>query len=112
ELVYAVGSATGEAARLAGWRNLRTGTGWAVDLAAMIAADSESGRLSTTPERPLVYVAGETRKPYLEAGLATAGIAFRTIVGYRMDEISYSTDFFSKPEMAEPVEAILLYSAE
>lgn len=112
EPAYVVGSATAEAAQAAGWRDTRTGAGRASDLARLIIADAARGAISPSPDRPLVYVAGEVRKPDLEAGLAAAEVAFRTVIGYRMIDISYSTDFFSADKMARGVDAILLYSAE
>lgn len=112
EACYAVGQTTGRAARNAGWRDIRTGAGRAADLADLVVADVAEGRLATAPDRPLVYVAGATRRPDLEARLSDAGIALRTVVGYHMDELSYSTDFFQRPEIAAPVDAVLVHSAE
>lgn len=112
EPVYVVGAATAEAARAAGWRDTRTGAGRAADLARLIIEDTARGAVSPSPDRPLVYVAGKTRKPDLEDTLTRTGIAFRTVIGYRMDVVSYSTDFFSSDIMARPIDAILVYSAE
>lgn len=112
EPAYAVGAATAGAAMAAGWRDVRTGAGRAADLAGLIVADAARGAVAPSPGNPLVYVAGRTRRPDLEAGLTAAGIAFRTVIGYRMDEISYSTDFFSNDKMARGIDAVLVYSAE
>ena len=112
EPAYVVGEATAEAAHAAGWRDIRTGAGRGADLARLIIEDAARGAVLPSAQRPLIYVAAQTRKPDLEAGLTAAGIAFRTAIGYRMEEISYSTDFFSGDKMTGGIDAILVYSAE
>ena len=108
--VYTVGGATAHAARIVGFRNVRQGQGSGRELAGEIAADVSAGRLSVTFEAPLLYLAAEDRRPDLEDGLAKAHIPVRAEAVYRMEEISYSTDFILSHKMKPPSEAVLLYS--
>jgi uroporphyrinogen-III synthase len=63
---FAVGQRTAEAARQAGWRNVRPGPGDAGGLAGEVAALLPAGAR-------LLYLAGTPRKPVLESALVGQG---------------------------------------
>ena len=98
------------AARTAGYGDVRAGEGNGRDLAGLIAADIADGRLSVSREVPILYLAAEERRPDLEAALAKAAVPTDTVPMYRMEEISYSTDFILSHKMKPPSDAVLLYS--
>lgn len=64
--VFAVGARTAAAARAAGFRDVRVGTGDASDLADLL-------RLTLPRPARLLYLAGRDRKPALETALTAAG---------------------------------------
>lgn len=109
--LYAVGTATGEAATQAGFSAVHPGSADAAALASKIVADYRAGRLSVTQSRPLVYLAGATRKKDFEAGLAAASVPFETVEIYEIEKISHSTDFLTDTFVNESVDAVLFYSA-
>ena len=80
--VFAVGSRTAGAARAAGFRDTRVGTGDASGLADLL-------RLTLPRPARLLYLAGRDRKASLEEALAAAGYGVATVEAY----------------VAEPVEA-------
>lgn len=108
---YAVGTATGEAAKQAGFRAVHSGSADAAALASKIVADYRAGRLSVTRSRPLVYLAGATRKQAFEEGLAAASVPFETMEIYEIEEISHSTDYLVNAFGNESVDVVLFYSA-
>jgi uroporphyrinogen-III synthase len=108
--VYTVGGATAHAARITGFSDVRPGEGNGRYLAGLIAADVSAGRLSVTSEASLLYLAAEDRRPDLEDALAQADIPVKAVAVYRMEEISYSTDFILSHKMKPPSDAVLLYS--
>ena len=78
---YAVGRRTADAARAAGFRDVRMSEGGAESLAALVAL---------TLQRPasLLYLAGHDRKPTIETALADAGYAIVTHVAYEARAVS------------------------
>jgi uroporphyrinogen-III synthase len=74
--VFAVGARSAEAAREAGFTDVRAADGDARDLVRLVAARSEAGA-------PLLYLAGEDRAADLSGELKKAGIAVTTVVAYR-----------------------------
>lgn len=108
--LYAVGERTGQAARDAGFPDVRIGGGDGALLAETIQQDIASGVLAVSMEAPLLYAAGRTRHSRFEVALAAGKTPFRPVELYDIVELSYSTDFEKKvfPE-DEPV-AVLLYS--
>lgn len=113
--VYAVGPATAEAARNAGFSKVYEGAGSARDLAARVTGDgietgvvagAEIGRLM----RPL-YLAGQPRRAVIEEALDAARMRHTVLECYRMDEISYATDYFKTRVLTLPIDAVLFYSA-
>lgn len=108
--VYTVGGATAHAARTAGFAEIRQGEGNGRDLARLIVADIVAGRLSPTARSPVIYLSAEDRRSDLEAELSAASVPLETAVVYRMEKISYSTDFILSHKMTPSPGAILLYS--
>ncbi|TWF50249.1 uroporphyrinogen-III synthase [Neorhizobium alkalisoli] len=104
EKVYAVGEATAQAARQAGFADIRTGPGTGAGLAEMIAA--EKSHLA----KPLLYLAGDPRSPELEDALERAGIAIMTALIYRMVPIDYGIDTVGKILLSPQADAVMLYS--
>jgi len=78
--VFAVGSATAEAARRVGFATVEDAEGDAVALAALLA-----GRLDPATGAVL-HLAGDVVAPGLDRGLAAAGIALRRVQSYRVRE--------------------------
>lgn len=74
--VLAVGGATGEALRAAGFADVRAGPGRASDLAALAAA------LPRRAGEAFLYAAGRVRLPDLEAGFAGADLPLRVAEVY------------------------------
>lgn len=108
--VYTVGGATAHAARGFGYTDIRAGTAGGRELAEMIAADVASGELALPEGREILYLAAQDRRPELEQGLSAASIPVTAAVVYRMDKISYSTDFIISAKMSSVPDAVLLYS--
>jgi len=108
--LYAVGVATGEAARSAGFADVRIGAGDGEALAARLIADAAGGRIALSGDALLLYVAGRVRRSRFGDLLQSAKMPFNTVEIYDTEEISYSTDFLSRCfSMDRPV-AVLLYS--
>ena len=103
--LWAVGDATAEAAKAAGMADVRAGPGDAAGLAQALTAYLDPA------DGPLLYLAGRTRKPDLEAALQAAGFAVDTVPVY--DAVPAAT---LSPEALAAlgrgrVDAVLLYSA-
>ena len=96
--LYAVGERTAEAARRAGFAEVRIGSGDAAALSARI-------RRECVPGAQILFLAGSPRKPELEATLTEAGIRVLTLVTYR----SLSTDV-ACPDTLADIDAVLHYS--
>jgi uroporphyrinogen-III synthase len=102
--IYAVGEATGEAARALGFTDIRCGDGTGHDLVERIAKDASGEKFN------LLYLAGNPRSPDLEDGLRARGIACTTIEIYRMVEVIHQTEII-EPLLTRPAaDAVLLYS--
>lgn len=115
--IYAVGPATAQAGRAAGFAHVREGGGTAQALAmALIDArmptrvEDEPGAAQPRPEK-LVYLAGAPRTPVIEAALDAAGFPVTVLECYKMSEISYSTDILKSDILSPAPDAVLLYSA-
>ena len=74
--VLAVGEATAEALRAAGFVDVRAGPGRAGDLTGLAAM------LSRRVDEAFLYAAGRVRLPDLEAGFAEAGLPLRVAEAY------------------------------
>ena len=98
--LFAVGEATAQAARDAGFRDVVAGPGTGAELAELIAG--EAGEF----ESPLLYLAGRPRSQGFEQGLAEHGVGIRIIECYEMRPIAY-------PQPVDiAADAVLLYSRE
>jgi uroporphyrinogen-III synthase len=75
--LYTVGPRSADAARAAGFADVRSADGDALDLVALVA-----GRLAGSAA-PLLYLAGEDRTVDLTEELGRHGLAVRTVVVYR-----------------------------
>ncbi|SOE16890.1 uroporphyrinogen-III synthase [Hoeflea halophila] len=115
--VYAVGTATAQAARDAGFAHVVEGGGTAEALLqtliahhAPVSNGGKTGRSFVTG-KPLVYLAGVPRTTAIEVGLSTHRIRHSVVECYRMTKISYSTDIV-KADFFSPVpDGVLFYSA-
>jgi uroporphyrinogen-III synthase len=106
--LWAVGRATAEAARVAGFTTVREGPGDGAGLAQAIGADVDG-----SGGEPMIYLAGHVRSPQLEAGLERAGVAFSTVEVYDSEPIDYPPDLLRALfSGADAAGAVLLYSRE
>lgn len=101
--VFAVGNKTAEAARKAGFHDMRSANGGGHELAVLIRDQTLKGTLC--------YFAGEPRSPSFEDSLNEYGVSFETRICYRMVPVAYSPEELTKI-FANPVDAVLLYSRE
>lgn len=104
--VFCVGPATAKAAAKAGFTDVDAAAGTGLSLAARIA-----DAFPAAPETPLLYLAGEPRSPDLEEKLAETGFPVATVVCYRMQDAP-DGDRDVPALLAEPPDAVLLYSRE
>jgi uroporphyrinogen-III synthase len=79
--VYVVGERTAEAARKAGFRSIIAGPGDAAGLTGLLLRDLK-------PRSHILYLAGEPRKPALEARLAEANHAVHILLVYRAEPVA------------------------
>ncbi|WP_157928902.1 uroporphyrinogen-III synthase [Pararhizobium haloflavum] len=102
-VIWAVGKATADQARNAGFRNVMDGPGDGAGLSAMLVArrDQSNG--------PLTYLAGRVRSPVFERALMAAGVNFRTIDVYDTIDIDYGPDEIDALRSGR-IDAVLLYS--
>jgi uroporphyrinogen-III synthase len=105
--VFAVGNRTAEAARTAGFHDLRVGPGRGDGLAAIVAA-----AVAKSASAPLLYCAGDPRAPEFEAQLDTAGVRYETVVCYHMEAVAYRSDELDRVFSADCPPVVLLYSRE
>ncbi|MDL2406270.1 uroporphyrinogen-III synthase [Rhizobium calliandrae] len=106
--VFAVGTATAQAAREIGFEVV-VGVGGSdgARLADLIVGHSPEFRKS-----PLLYLTGSPRAPGFEAQLKNFGIAFRTVECYRMKEVIPDDGMLTSVLAEIPADAILFYSRE
>ena len=115
--VHAVGPATAQAAREAGFLDVVQSGGTAQALSQELAAakagllaGSSAANPSVSP-KALVYLAGVPRTPVIEAALQDRTLDLTVVECYRMNEISYSTDILKSDILSPAPDVILLYSA-
>ncbi len=115
--IHAVGPATAQAARAAGFVDVREGGGTAKALSQTLTAARMHPHRGTDPVgqdiRPgaLVYLAGLPRTPLIETALEAEKIDFSVIECYKMTGISYSTDILKSDIFSPKPDVVLLYSA-
>lgn len=103
--IHVVGERTGEAAREAGFTDIRIGGGDAAALARHIIAESRAGAR-------LLYLAGEPHRPELEADLAAAGMRVTPLLRYRMIAGGTLPDLARAALVAGALDAVLHFSGE
>lgn len=115
--VHAVGPATAQAARDAGFLHVEEAGGTAQALSESLAAlqGQENWQKNTdgteAAARSPVYLAGVPRTPVLETALEAQNTPLQVVECYKMDEISYSTDIIKAKFLSPPLDVVLLYSA-
>ena len=107
--VFAVGPATAEAMRKAGFSTVLAAGGDGESLAALIAAYRRENGM---PADPILYLAGNPRAPGFETRLGQAGIPFRTVEAYRMVPIVAPKAAIETALLHPVPDAVLLYSRE
>ena len=108
---YAVGRRTGDAARQAGFTDVRVADGEGVALAGMIGDDVAAGKLFARRESPLLYLAGRPRASDFEKGLADASVPFSVMECYVARPVAYDADVLART-FARPIDCVLFYSRE
>ncbi len=105
--------ATAEAAREAGFGDIREGQGTAKALAGAVIKQLASGGGAEPAQesRRLVYLAGTPRTTIIEDAFSGAGHPLVVPDCYEMRKISYSTDFLNGAILSPSPDAVLLYSA-
>lgn len=106
QTLYAVGETSAKAAKDAGFRNIRSGSGTGAALAQLIVG------YASDLDTPLLYLAGKPRSPKFEDGLHTKGVPFVTAEVYEMTPITYDKVFIRGLLLDPPADAVLLYSRE
>jgi uroporphyrinogen-III synthase len=115
--VHAVGAATAQAARDAGFEHVHEAGGTAQALAQDLTGDQvgslTGSRGSNRSDRRarLVYLAGVPRTPLIEVALKAHDTDLTVVECYKMSEISYSTDILKSDILSPVPDVILLYSA-
>ncbi len=99
---FAVGRRTAEAARAAGFRDLRSADGDKADLVALVRAEYQAQR------GPLLYLAGQDRAGELD--LAAQGVAVVTAVIYRAVAAERFPDSVAAALASGEVEGVLHFS--
>ncbi|RWX75144.1 uroporphyrinogen-III synthase [Neorhizobium lilium] len=102
--VFAVGTATAQAAEELGFTDIRTGPGGGRGLADLIAAQAGS--------RPVLYLAGNPRSPHFEAACSEKHVPLHVAEIYRMLPIAYDLAEIGARLDDREADAVLLYSAE
>ncbi len=102
--LFAVGPATGEAARQAGFSRVVEGPAAAADLVAVIAAAARPG------DGPLLHVSGDTLAFDMEGALAGRGFELRRAILYRMRPASALPPAVADAIRAGTVHGVLLVS--
>jgi uroporphyrinogen-III synthase len=102
---YAVGSRTADAARRAGFGDVRAAAGDGAALAAMIASAEPDGAT-------VLYLCGRVRSPEFERALAQAGLGVHSVEVYDTAFIEPGRAAMSLGSELPPIDAVLLYSPE
>jgi uroporphyrinogen-III synthase len=102
---YTVGARTADAARRAGFADVRAAGGNGAALAAMIAATGPRGA-------KILYICGRVRRPEFEDALAQAGMKVHPAEVYDTRFPEPARAAMSLQAVGRPIEAVLLYSPE
>jgi uroporphyrinogen-III synthase len=103
--VFAVGEATAEAARRAGFRDVRSAGGDSAGLATLVATELDPAAGT------VLYPSAEDRRPELETGLRAAGFRVHAAVAYRMRPATTLAAPVSSALRDRALDGVLLYSA-
>lgn len=103
--VYAVGKATAEKARKAGFTTIHVSEGSGADLADLVA-----GRFDSVSSDAVLYLAGMPRAAGFETRLRELDIPFHVIECYHMAEIEHESGFLPRLFGERRPQAVLLYS--
>ena len=101
--LFAVGETTEKAARQAGFSEIATAAGTAVDLAALIAGALPAGAR-------VLHLAGRDRTAGFEEELTRLGYAVEIVETYRAEEISHEAGFISARLLAAPLWGAVVFS--
>lgn len=101
--LYAVGAATAEAARQAGFRDIATAAGTAADLAGLIGRE-------LAPGARLLHLAGRDRTAGFEDDLVARGFAVEIVETYRAEELFPETELIRRLPGATPLWGALAFS--
>jgi uroporphyrinogen-III synthase len=104
--LFAVGTATANAATAAGFRTVHAGSGGGEELAALVALSG------IAPEMPLLYLAGTPRATGFEDRLVAHGQAHRVADVYEMAAVPYAAGDLADKLLWPAADAVLLYSRE
>ncbi|MBO9125993.1 MULTISPECIES: uroporphyrinogen-III synthase [unclassified Rhizobium] len=104
--LYAVGDATAEEARAAGFRNVTASTGDGADLADRIAQRD----IARSDKTNLLYLAGFPRAETFETRAAALGLTVETVECYRMRRLDIPDQLLRELFSAHEPDAILFYS--
>jgi uroporphyrinogen-III synthase len=102
---YAVGGETAAKARAGGFSDVREGPGSADGLAEQIIREAE-------PDAAIIYLCGRVRLSTFEKRLTEAGFAVVAVETYDTLPIAYPPAVLSPILDTEPIDVVLLYSAE
>lgn len=100
---YAVGGKTADAARRAGFEDVRAAAGDGAALAAMIASAEPGGAT-------VLYLCGRIRRPEFERALRAAGINVQSAEVYDTAFIEPARAVMALEAERRPLDAVLLYS--
>lgn len=100
---FAVGDATAQAAREAGFRDVRSASGTAIDLAGLIGTGLPRGAR-------LLHLAGRVRTAGFDSQVEADGFAIATVEVYDTEKVSYTTDFLSEVLGDQPLWGALVLS--
>ena len=101
--LFAVGEATEEAARRAGFGDIVTAAGTAVDLAALIGREC-------APGARLLHLAGRDRTAGFEAALTRLGFRVEIVETYRAEEIAHGPGFICARLEGAPLWGAVVFS--
>ena len=107
---FAVGEATGEAAREVGFQKVHIGKGTGAELAASITEAAATARLEPTKRQPLLYAAGRVRQGGFEAAIMAVDLPLKVVEIYDIEKLSYSTDLILRQFLPSEIVAVLFYS--
>ncbi len=103
--LFAVGEASAQAGRDAGFRNVIAGKSDGVALAQLIVE-------TLPPDKSLLYLAGKPREAGFEDRLSSLNMPFETAEIYEMQAIDWHQAQLQNLLADAPIDAVLLYSAE